>query len=94
MASTLSGGRATHEIAPDPIREAAVSQLFIAVDPAALGPAAAAEETVERVIAHFRGDAPGESVRYPGERVLRDREESMAAGVPVDPLVWERLLAL
>jgi 3-dehydro-L-gulonate 2-dehydrogenase len=94
VAAVLSGGRATHEIAPDPMREAGVSQLFIAIDPAALGPAAAAEETAERVVAHFRGTAAGETVRYPGERVLRDREESLAAGVPVDPLLWERILAL
>jgi 3-dehydro-L-gulonate 2-dehydrogenase len=94
LAAMLSGGRATHEIPADPLRETGVSQVFLAIDPAALGPAGAAEETANRVLEHFRGASPDAAVRYPGERALRLRRESLAAGVPVDPLVWERIRAL
>ena len=91
LAAMLSGGRSTHEITPDPLRETGISQVFIAIDPAALGPAAAAEETADRVIEHFAGE---DGVRYPGERVLRDRRESVERGVQVDAAIWERILAL
>src|SRR5687767_2427526 len=33
LAAVLSGGRATHEITPDPEAESALSQVFIAIDP-------------------------------------------------------------
>jgi 3-dehydro-L-gulonate 2-dehydrogenase len=96
LAAMLSGGRATHEIAADPLREAGVSQVFLAIDPAALGPASSAEETASRIIDHFHGASAGEEarVRYPGERVLLLRRESLAAGVLVHPLVWERIRSL
>ena len=96
LAAILSGGRATHEIEADPMREAGVSQLFLAMNPAALGAPEAAEETADRIIEHFCGassDAQAR-VRYPGESVLRHRRESLAAGVLVDPSTWERVRSL
>ncbi|MBW3629497.1 MAG: 3-dehydro-L-gulonate 2-dehydrogenase [Gemmatimonadetes bacterium] len=96
LAAILSGGRATHEIPPDPLRESAISQVFIAIDPATLGPSAAAEETANRIIDDFLAARPsGQSpLRYPGERVLRDRRESLEAGVAVDLTVWNRIASL
>lgn len=35
LAASLSGGKATHQLATDPERETALSQLFIAFDPSA-----------------------------------------------------------
>jgi len=45
------------------------------------------------VIAHFQSsrNGTGARVRYPGERVLKTREENMRLGIPVDPAVWEQV---
>lgn len=83
VASALSGGRATHEIDPDFDRETELSQLFIAATPAR---ASVADDAVAALQA---GGA-----RYPGERVIADRADSLARGVPVDPEIWAEVQAL
>lgn len=88
MAAMLSGGRATHQIATDPERETALSQVFLAVDPSSLGPAETQAEIADRIIASLQPPARGEWIRYPGERTLKIRAENLALGVPVEPDVW------
>lgn len=80
VAATLAGGRATCDIEPDFDRETEISQVFLAIP-------ADGSAVAERVIAGLRE----EGVRYPGERVLRDREESLRRGVLVDPEIWNRV---
>jgi 3-dehydro-L-gulonate 2-dehydrogenase len=92
VAATLAGGRATHEIAPDPARETGLSQLFLALDPASVVGADAARAIADGVVASVRGADGG--VRYPGERTLATRAESLRDGVPVDAEVWARVRAL
>ncbi len=89
-------GRATHEIAPDPEREAGVSQMFLAFNPAAFGPAEQAEKIADGVVASLHNSqpaAPNGKVRYPGEQTLRIREENLRLGLPVEPAVWAQILA-
>ncbi len=50
IAAVLSGGRATHEIPPDPLQETALSQVFIAVDVTSLDPAGTTLSTVEAIV--------------------------------------------
>jgi 3-dehydro-L-gulonate 2-dehydrogenase len=83
IAATLSGGLATHQIPPDPEREAGLSQLFLAIDPAAIGASTA--------IAHAIVASLG--TRYPGQRTLELRAENRALGVPVDDSLWKELQA-
>lgn len=80
VAASLSGGRATHELGPDPELESGLSQVFVA-----MRPGEAAGPIVEAVIDSLRVE---DEVRYPGERVLRDRAESEALGVAVDAEIW------
>jgi len=90
-------GRATHEIAPDPEREAGVSQMFLAFNPAAFGPAEQAEQVADGVVASLHNSqaaAPHGKVRYPGEQTLRIREENLRLGLPVEPAVWAEILAI
>ena len=84
MAALLSGGRATHQVAPDPLREAGVSQVFLAFDLAAFGPAS---DIADRIVASI-------GVRYPGERVLEIRAENLALGLPVEPVLWREIEAM
>ncbi|MBV9773503.1 MAG: 3-dehydro-L-gulonate 2-dehydrogenase [Gemmatimonadetes bacterium] len=94
VAAILAGGLATHQVPSDPARESGLSQLFLALDPAHLGGAGEAERVADEIVGHLQApDGGGEPVRYPGERTLRTREESLRLGVPVDPEVWARVLA-
>jgi 3-dehydro-L-gulonate 2-dehydrogenase len=90
IAGVLSGGRTTHQIEPKPEREIGISQVFIAFDPASLGSAALASQIAEQVIGDLQSKtaSAGESVRYPGQQVLRVRQENVEKGVPVDPSIW------
>jgi 3-dehydro-L-gulonate 2-dehydrogenase len=95
IAATLAGGRATHEIPPDPARESGLSQLFLAIDPAGVIGAEAARAIADGVVASVRGAAgEGDGARYPGERTLETRAASLRDGVPVDAEVWARVRAL
>jgi 3-dehydro-L-gulonate 2-dehydrogenase len=85
VAALLAAGRATHEIPQDPELETGLSQVFIAIDPAAAGQGDSAR-IADRIIDHLHA-GPGE-VRYPGERTLATRRRSLAGGVPVDPTIW------
>jgi 3-dehydro-L-gulonate 2-dehydrogenase len=91
VAAMMALGRATHQIAPDPEREASVSQVFLALNPAAFGPLAQAEQIADAVVASLhnsRPAAPDSKVRYPGEQTLRLREENLRLGLPVESAVW------
>ena len=68
----------------EPEREIGVSQIFLAINPAALGPRSAAIEMADRIVA-----ASGS--HYPGQRALELRAENRALGVPVEEAVWREV---
>ena len=84
VAALLVGRPATHEIPPEPELETGLSQVFLAIDPAALAPA---RDGARRRRHRHLHSGDGE-VRYPGERALETRRRSLAEGVPVDPAIW------
>ena len=97
VAAMMALGRATHEIAPDAEREAGISQMFLALNPAAFGDVSQAEKIADAVVASLhnsRPAAPNRKVRYPGEQPLRIREENLALGLPVEPAVWAEILTM
>jgi len=81
----MAGGLATHQIPADPEREIGLCQMFLALNIAAFPDAA---PIAGGIIASLRG------IRYPGQRVLRAREENLALGVPVDEVTWHKIEAL
>jgi 3-dehydro-L-gulonate 2-dehydrogenase len=96
VAAMMALGRATHDIAPDPLREAGVSQMFLALNPAVFGPPSQAEAIADAVVASLHNSRPaaqGGKVRYPGEQTLRIREENLRLGLPVEHAVWAEILA-
>ena len=96
MAALLSGGQSTHEIGRQP-SEYAVSQVFIAIDATSLLGEQMRNETVGAIIRETKSATPldaTEEVRYPGEGMLRTRQESLASGVLVDERQWLELLAM
>jgi 3-dehydro-L-gulonate 2-dehydrogenase len=97
IAAMMSLGRATHEIAPDPLLEAGVSQVFLALNPGAFGPAPEAARIADAIVASLHKcapAAPGGKVRYPGEQTLLTRAENMRLGLPVEREVWAEILVM
>jgi len=97
IAATVSLGRATCEIAPDPLKETAISQMFIAIHPAALGSQDQLEQIADEVVSSLHQCRPvneGRPVRYPGEQTLLIRAENLKLGIPVDSEIWEQILAI
>lgn len=85
VAAMMSGGQATHRIPPDPEREIGVCQMFLGMNTAAFPDAGT---IAEGIIASLEGG------RYPGEHVLRIRDENLALGIPVDETTWAEVEAL
>jgi 3-dehydro-L-gulonate 2-dehydrogenase len=96
VAALLSGGCATHEIAPETERETKISQVFIALNLTTLPPSDSLCNIADEIIEHLqlpRSASEGE-VRYPGERGLQTRKRNLAEGVPVDPKIWSEVQSL
>ena len=94
-AALLSGGNSTLEIGKLPA-EGAVSQVFVAINAVALTGAAHWNEMADRIVADLHTALPmegGSPVRYPGEGMLRIREESAKLGVLVDEQGYAALKA-
>jgi 3-dehydro-L-gulonate 2-dehydrogenase len=87
IAAILAGGLATHQIPMEPEREIGISQFFLAIDPGALGPVAAAAAMAGAIVASL-------DTRYPGQRTLEIRAENLALGIPVGPAVWREVQAM
>lgn len=92
VAALLSGGQATHEISR-PEHETRVSQVFIAFDLRRLA-AGEAEQVVNGIVEDVHSSAPAEGTGralFPGERMMRTREENLRLGVPVEPGIWQKV---
>ena len=97
MAAMLSLGKATHRIKADSLRETELSQVFVAMNPAALGPAAEYGNIADAIVESLHRCHPAEEgtpVRYPGEQTLRVRAENRRLGLPVDEGVWAEIVAM
>lgn len=92
-AALLSGGHATHQIPPDPLKETRLSQVFLAFAISTLGGTETTARIADDIIENLQSD-DNEDVRYPGERTLKIRRENIETGIPVDPSVWEKVRSL
>jgi LDH2 family malate/lactate/ureidoglycolate dehydrogenase len=71
--------------------------LFVVLDPTALGDAAALREATSVYLAQVRASRPmpgSDAVRIPGERALRLRAERLRDGIPIDDATWGAVQAL
>jgi len=86
LGAALAGGTIGREVSlGDPTD---LSAFFLALDPAAFGPAEAFSAAVERLVAQVHETTPtdpAEPVRIPGERMAAERERRLRDGIPVDP---------
>ncbi len=70
--------------------------MFIAFDLTKLKNASAIPALLERVIDDYHASVPDKDskVLYPGERVVKVREENTKNGIPVIQKVWDEMMAL
>ncbi len=97
IAAVMALGQATHQLAPDPLLEVGISQIFLTLNPQALGPTPRTEQIADEIVTSLHNARPakeGRRVRYPGEQTLRLRAENDKLGLPVEPSVWEQILAM
>jgi 3-dehydro-L-gulonate 2-dehydrogenase len=97
IAAMLAAGNATHQIAAEPLRETGLSQVFLAMQPAALGDEALVARIPDAVVESLHRSKPVQAdrpVRYPGENTLHLREENQRLGLPIDPAVWSSICEL
>ena len=96
IATLLSGGQSTQDISRRK-DEARVSQVFIALDVQSVAGEQILQQTVDAIVNDLHEAAPleeGSPVTYPGERMLKIRQENLRLGVLVDPLFWQQVLDL
>ena len=92
LGAMLSGGRTSHEIPADALKEVGQSQVFIAIAPTALATMEELDRIAQGAIDFLHAAEPvepGRRPRYPGEGTLRIREESLRLGVAIDENAWE-----
>ncbi|MFO8043492.1 MAG: 3-dehydro-L-gulonate 2-dehydrogenase [Alkalispirochaeta sp.] len=97
LATVLSGGNSVYEVGKLGGDEYGLSQVFIAMDVSRLSDREWAERTIDATLADIKQserDDPDTEIRYPGERELRTRAESLAQGVVIDEAVWQKIQAL
>lgn len=97
IASVMALGQATHQLAFDPLLETGISQIFLTLNPQALGATARTDQIADEIVASLHNSRPaaeGRRVRYPGEQTLRMRAENEKLGLPVEPAVWDQILAM
>ena len=96
LSAVLSGGLSTFEVSKKSA-EYAVSQVFIAIDLSKLAHHSTIPGIIENIITDYHKSIPekeGKRVRFPGERVVKTREENIAEGVPVLQSVWDHINSL
>ncbi|RFZ90364.1 3-dehydro-L-gulonate 2-dehydrogenase [Mucilaginibacter conchicola] len=90
LATVLSGGQSTAAITQAGRKESAVSQVFIAIKTDNEKNA----ELIDQIISYTKSDDTGKEILFPGENMLRTREESLREGVWVDEKIWQKISAL
>ena len=88
IAAMMALGKATHQIAADPLLETGVSQMFVTMNPACIRASPKAVDRIaDEIVASVQNSTPataGKPVRYPGEQTLQVRAENTELGLPVE----------
>lgn len=95
LATVLSGGLSVAQITAQGA-EHRLSQVFMALSLDLYQDRSLVDQVIEEILAHYHSaeaDAGLGPVLYPGERVLRVRQENQA-GIPVLTSVWDQILSL
>ncbi|TKB96767.1 3-dehydro-L-gulonate 2-dehydrogenase [Pedobacter cryophilus] len=92
LATLLSDGNSTAAITKTG-QERGISQVFICFD-AVIN--TQHESIIQEILTYTQAaeKIEGQEIYYPGERTLNVRKENITKGIPVDELMWQKLLSL
>jgi len=93
MASILSGGKSTADIGKQS-GEYGVSQFFMAINLKKTNQSEHATRIISELKSNLSEASPmdkNSTIRYPGQQVLRIREENKQKGIPVPESLWETI---
>jgi len=96
MAATLSGGKTCLDLGEDAAKERGMSQVFIALHPAAVNDMEEIERRMNRTLdfLHALDVADGmPGVRAPGENLAATRGRHAKEGIPVAEDTWAQIIA-
>ena len=96
IASVLAGGRTSRMVGELPA-ETELSQVFIAIDLDSFPDKEELLRQIDLTLQDMKTSAPVSADRpvyYPGENMMRTREENMRQGIPVDETIWGKVLAM
>jgi 3-dehydro-L-gulonate 2-dehydrogenase len=96
LATVLSGGLSTSEISKHKF-EYGISQVFITIDLSKLGSHSAISNTINQIIDDYHNsvrESESVDIHYPGEGVLKTREANLLNGIPVNKIIWDKILTL
>lgn len=96
LATILSGGLSTNEISKSEA-EYAVSQVFISINISSLQNFPVISNSIHQIIDDLQRSTPENEntrIRYPGENVVKIRNENMKNGIPVNREIWEKIRSL
>src|SRR5690554_489003 len=96
LAAILSGGASTSQLSKQEA-EYGLSQVFISFCLKKLSNFPLIEKTISEIIDDLKASVPDETekeVRYPGERVVKDRAHNLKYGIPVNKEMWEKVNSL
>lgn len=96
VVSALSMGNSAQDIG-EIGKEIAVSQVFIAINPTSYAGEDYAKSYIQRMSDYVKSSAKRSGVTdilYPGERVVKEREENVKHGIPVNKMMWEKVQKL
>jgi len=96
LATILSGGSSVNEITERKV-EYSLSQVYIGIRIDNLHNSPYIRSAVSSIIDDLHSSLPENSItkiRYPGENVLRIKEESLKKGIPVAKNIWEEIQVL
>ena len=97
LGTILSSGLSTSEISKQSQDEYGISQVYIAIDLKKLPNFPSIENTLNQIIADYLSATPVNektSIRYPGQNILKTRNENLELGIPVNTIIWEKIKAL
>ena len=96
LAMVLSNGQSVSQISKSKI-EYAISQVFIAIDITKLNNYSSVNQAINEVLEDYLSSEPADSnssIVYPGQNVLRKKQENLESGIPVDDKIWNSILDL
>ncbi len=93
IATILSGGRSTKDLSKTMV-DTGMSQVFISFDPSKAYSAEAINKIADDIIESVVTAEPvneNANVSYPGERIIRTREENLKNGIVIADSIWEKI---